>query len=183
MVEIKNNPENHLPRSCFIECEKCGTLKLIGVQCINPITQECELELKYSFNKIENQRIMLKSTELRIGNWINTPEGQKKFTSSMMFGMYNTEVLSVEQFDSRYKPIPLTEDLLINLGAKKYNSIYFITLFKLKAEIHLENFDDIIVPSIKSDYLDLILDEIKYVHQLQNLYFALTSEELKMKEL
>lgn len=71
-----------------------------------------------------------------------------------------------------FKPIPLTEEWLLKFGfEEKYGYI--------KNGVHLN-----------TDYSLFIEDEIgfnewtadcEYVHQLQNLYFALTGEELIIK--
>lgn len=74
------------------------------------------------------------------------------------------------------KPIPLTEKWLESFGFEKIQG------WMWKSGISLRP---------KSEFIDLeyggyILDaydiHIDYVHTLQNLYFALTGEELKLKE-
>jgi hypothetical protein len=70
-----------------------------------------------------------------------------------------------------FEPIPLTEEWLLKLGAKrdKIDNTYYLS----ELEIMLPNF---------FRYKTSIIRRIKYVHQLQNLYFALTGEELKQQE-
>lgn len=118
----------------------------------------------------------MEANELRIGNYIKTKQGVEQFTPFMMFGMYNTEVLSVERFDDRYKPIPLTEEWILDFGLKKekdrsmgFNYTNNSKRFKLvrgNKGYGVKN----------SNYY-----KTKYVHQLQNLYFSLTGEELTIK--
>lgn len=88
------------------------------------------------------------------------------------------------EFVNSHRPILITEEWLINLGFEHYktdkSNVYksgifmfvypFDGRFKGKRMVTLAN--------------ALTLDEnnIKYVHQLQNLYFALTGEELKTQE-
>ncbi len=85
------------------------------------------------------------------------------------------------------QPIPLTEEWLKKIDQySTYGDQKWISLTKLKAELHFEIFTrelhgTEIVTTIKSKFSDLILDPIKYVHQLQNLYFAMTGEELTLK--
>lgn len=71
-----------------------------------------------------------------------------------------------------HNPIQLTEEWLIRFGFEKVNSDYILfkndNLLMLSSSFRLLA-DDGYSMSIK----------IKYVHQLQNLYFALTGEELK----
>lgn len=80
-------------------------------------------------------------------------------------------------------PIPLTEEILLKFGGKPLENGFWISVYNLKAELHFEVFNNTseIVTTIKSQFSDLILDRIKYVHQLQNLYFALTNIELQIK--
>lgn len=115
----------------------------------------------------------MKANELRIGNYIKDP--------------YNKTIrlVSVEKDASMLTPIPLTEEWLVRFGFKKLvNSCsYFITDILYLA---LCNNDFFIVSTEYEDEEPPFLYhpevahklEIKYVHQLQNLYFSLTGEEL-----
>lgn len=83
------------------------------------------------------------------------------------------------------KPIPLTEEWLLKFGFKKVND-NFITI----ESHHYENKNCWIY--LIADGFELELNTLsernnlcrtyKYVHQLQNLYFALTGEELTISE-
>ena len=71
-------------------------------------------------------------------------------------------------------PIPLTEGWLLKFGA--YNSLYmryldfgYFDIYKLNEVWYVEK-------------EGVTLCELKYVHQFQNLYFALTGEELTIKQ-
>jgi len=87
--------------------------------------------------------------------------------------------------------IPLTEEWLLKFGFKKYNketdydSIYE---YKNKKSIMPKSgYFEFAVGFIEDEinvflYSGDCLKHIKYVHQLQNLYFALTNEELKLSE-
>lgn len=71
------------------------------------------------------------------------------------------------------KPIELTEELLLKCGFEKRLSNYE------EAECHdyyLDGFK--YISNSCSWYLHNCTIKIEYVHQLQNLYFALTGEEL-----
>ncbi len=77
---------------------------------------------------------------------------------------------------SQYEPIPLTEEWLMKFGfdIKDKNRLDWV-----KGAFNLErsNEDDSkFCFEVYSHYIPL-----DYVHQLQNLYFALTGEELKLK--
>lgn len=80
------------------------------------------------------------------------------------------------------KPIPLDKEWIEKLGGKTANGTTYISVTNLKAELHFEFFGQEVVTTIKSQFSDLILDPIKYVHNLQNLFFALANDELKYKK-
>ncbi len=67
------------------------------------------------------------------------------------------------------EPIPLTEKWLLDFGFKKFGKDTFY-LGKVKIHHRKRGF------VIAKRYAD-----INYVHQLQNLYFALTKKELTIK--
>ncbi len=119
---------------------------------------------------------MIQAKDLRIGNYIDTaykgkPKQIERITE-IVVDAGNIKGLSY----SSLKPIPLTEEWLIKFGFEIYKGV---------EDIHYShnNFWDI-DRRIGGNYFrcdHLELENIKYVHQLQNLYFALTSEELTIK--
>lgn len=123
----------------------------------------------------------MESNELRIGNLIvhDDDSERQEYVVSITYddetGLRFINGLVSEDI----KPIPLNEDWLIKFGAKKNGDIYHISLSNLKAEIHFEYYPNG-VAVIRSDFAELILDPIEHVHQLQNLYFALTNTELEL---
>jgi len=110
----------------------------------------------------------MKAAELRIGNWINyLGSGEVQIKDAK--ALFN----SMEQFDYPYpkvSPIPLTEEWLIKFGfdGQDYN-LFTIELSRNQFMI------------LKDEWLIVISNNCKYVHQLQNIYFALTGEELTIK--
>jgi len=74
------------------------------------------------------------------------------------------------------KPIPLTEEWLLKFGFEKITEFSFC-FDKFICEYFLQ---DIIVSfRLKYNPADsLFIRDIKYVHELQNIYFALTGSEL-----
>lgn len=110
----------------------------------------------------------MKSNELRIGNLVSK-EGL----------VYEADFITIRMAQN-YKPIPLTEELLLKFGFEEYGDIHDNFMYK-----------DWIWYSLNEKCLDIRRGEshpwtliplsIKYVHQLQNLYFALTGEELTIK--
>jgi hypothetical protein len=106
----------------------------------------------------------MKSTELRIGNYVFDNLG----------GTLKIKGLNIDSDLSHIQPILITEDWLIKLGFEKQMAWTF--------RIHISG----------NHYLIYYLGEkgwsignksysdfnCEYVHQLQNLYFALTNKEL-----
>lgn len=122
----------------------------------------------------------VQANELRIGNFIK----YEHLGNPVKIGA--VDIVHISDNNSNVSPIPLTEEWLVKLGAKKNQlpNCYYISVTNLKAELHFETFSntDEILTRIISHYSDLIFDIIKYVHQLQNLFFALTGEELTIKD-
>jgi hypothetical protein len=118
----------------------------------------------------------MKATELRIGNWIElkdyptTPHWEVESIGNLL--QIGGQLWSIEEF----KPIPLTEEWLVRFGLHKIGDIWE---FWKNSEWHL--YEDggwyLWNGNVRVDCV-----EIKNVHQLQNLYFALTGEELKINE-
>jgi hypothetical protein len=132
-------------------------------------------------------------TELRIGNWVNLYEGR----DSKVTGMTNTGKVwaVVEPYDpacawstSEINPIPLTEDWLKMFGFEKQYGIMTELGFELKCRP--DDTDCVIMIDLEVSIAVIESHDLvqgmtfrfpKHVHQLQNLYFALTGEELELK--
>ena len=121
----------------------------------------------------------MKAAELRIGNWMMGNKPFRLAPNDIPLAYY-TEKTTGEQ---RWKPIPLTEEWLVKLGFKLFNSdwyelqgVEFVSLdFRIstrEVSIHVNDQDE----------MPLCIPTCKHVHQLQNLYFALTGEELTITE-
>ena len=108
----------------------------------------------------------MKAQELRIGNLFID---EKSKTIISVIGLTEQIITFSGHFknDWQAKPIPLTEDWLRKLGVK--DSVWVFELFNNGGEFH-----------ISTENGDWIF--INYVHQLQNLYFALTGDELSIKD-
>ncbi len=127
----------------------------------------------------------MKASEFRIGNLAQTIQGVYKIESVNENEVFICPFLTNESFVvsiEALNPIPLTEEWLLKLGAKKFAGKIYLSITNLKAELHFDVYVDVIVSTLHSDFCELILDEIKYVHQLQNLYFALTNQELTLNK-
>jgi hypothetical protein len=118
----------------------------------------------------------MKANELRIGNLLNHNNGS--MVGSFIVGLIHLEDIIKENPHAReYEPIPLTEEWLLRLGFEKPAHSWNGKIF------HLSQWDA--YPLNWCVAMDkngaVIVHKLKYVHQLQNLYFALTNEELTMK--
>lgn len=117
----------------------------------------------------------MKSNELRIGNYVYLKSKSKEY-----------EILSGQEIDTGtdsedFEPISLTEEWLLKFGFEK-NAGYG-TYDKNKISLY---FGEIMLSDKKGrTYFNswaILEHSPKYVHELQNLYFALTGEELEVSK-
>ena len=118
----------------------------------------------------------MKVNELRIGNWVETPYNESIQIIMVNKGYvmdYFNEMISLDEINA----IPLTEEWLDRFGAEKVNEIseYFDGEDMYSYELYLDGAECLFDRKCNCQPYE----HIKYVHQLQNLYFALTGEELK----
>lgn len=107
----------------------------------------------------------INANELRIGNYLT-------IIGITPIKIDAQRILSISNGDTDYKPIPITEEWLLKFGFVKsdhysggykwHNGMFYI----------LELAKD----AFYCDYT--LIFSVDYVHQLQNLYFALTGTEL-----
>jgi hypothetical protein len=147
----------------------------------------------------------LKATDLRIGNWVVLVKENIYENKDYQLDAY--DIYKASEFDDITEcllPIPLTEEWLIKFGFEKINERTFRIIDKSKdeklgykdernwKELDIIYWEYIAMGSYAKGYKFKWNDEkyvnyqkektIDYVHQLQNLYFALTGEELTIKE-
>jgi len=118
----------------------------------------------------------MKASELRIGNWFKEDILEQTFaqiTAEQILDFYD------DPLDDFYKSTPLTEEWLLKFGFK-YQKTY--NNYAVKAGDYFNSVkqdgEEWIYSNDESNACCYELRSIKYVHQLQNLYFALTGEEL-----
>lgn len=120
---------------------------------------------------------VLKESDLRIGNFIKVISVTKTFDSFITQAKgYDIVRIEEKSFNYwNYEPVILNEDWLLKFGFKKTigssesdftNGVYNIFINSL-GEVNFYFFKE-------GDWYQ----KIDYVHQLQNLYFALTGSEL-----
>jgi hypothetical protein len=110
--------------------------------------------------------------ELRISNWISFDGFKYQCDVDEIIWMRDHDEYS-------YKAIPLTEEWLIKFGFLKE---------ELKTRTYWHNYDIKLIKGYKRDGYPfhlvcniLSVKPIRYVHELQNLHFALTGIELTLK--
>lgn len=112
----------------------------------------------------------MKASDLRIGNWLHSNITNIDF--ELEIGTLSTMIIYGNETGKRIwiSPIPLSEEWLIKFDWNGYNYLHIGSYFNIDSVGHLY---------YRSDYTGI---NIHYVHQLQNLYFALCGEELTIKE-
>ena len=121
---------------------------------------------------------MIKANELRIGNELinGTVVSLSKDDVIVNDGYQNWKQ---SRLTDGFEPYPLTEEWLVKFGfVKRPNSsmvqFWSIDTFNLYHEFYNGDYIE-----LSNYYLEKgSCKQLEYVHQLQNLYFALTGEEL-----
>jgi hypothetical protein len=131
---------------------------------------------------------MINENELRINNWVYA----LKATPSPIQVSFNKDFEIWKTYD--YDPIPITPKILEKCGFKKslhpkldkncwsknFGDLEFIISNKIFLDVYTKY-----NPSYEVRYFDYNFittkKGINYVHQLQNLYFAITGKELEVK--
>lgn len=131
----------------------------------------------------------MEAKELRIGNWVRYDGWHPDLVAkNRPIIPYDTQIEYIElddyegedvyvigsthirAFIDSYSLIPLTEEWLIKFGFERWNDVY--NFYHKLNGVEIENGNIYVGHG----------NEIKYVHQLQNLYFALTGEELNKQD-
>ena len=138
----------------------------------------------------------MKASELRIGNIINgiyynqDDNGEDEemetictvaaldATGDAEYPMFVYDEKQIENF-SDFKPIPLTEEWLLKFGFEK---TIWDNFNSFRLSIGNNDYTIVLYSDGNCEVGDIITCKIEYVNQLQNLYFALTGEELKQQE-
>lgn len=109
----------------------------------------------------------MKASELRINNYLYNDGVVVKIDARTIFDIWDDKGLK------NYKPIPLTEEWLLKFGFEiGYNKTKML-------DVYCKDFGILIERSNGGNFYYKKV-YISSVHQLQNLYFALTGEELTL---
>lgn len=133
---------------------------------------------------------MIQPNELRLGNYVQDRGGKvlkidtfetthngEEYVLKVGQRMFvnGNEVHPLTEYSDYLDPIPLTKDWLTRFGFDKYPNEVWSLLLWSPCLIDRDGYFLFAMHGV-------IVTEIQYVHQLQNLYFALTGEELKLNE-
>ncbi len=117
--------------------------------------------------------------ELRLGNWVQYTHNKqlvkiRQLRTELIEVYHNPKQTGFCSYED-IKPIPLTEEILLKCGFEKINAYAFrkkgfiLNGRKVKDSIgfHFTHYECTV--------------EYQHLHQLQNLYFALTGQELNIE--
>lgn len=129
----------------------------------------------------------MKVNELRIGNIIHYVSSEDEYNViTFIDNKGNVGVDTITGFGSlieEIQGIELTKEWCERLGFvwnTKHNIFYLDTPLEENASLELLWINNNIELSVYDDEDVIFCKSIKYVHQLQNLYFAIKGEELKI---
>lgn len=119
---------------------------------------------------------MIKANELRLSNLVLH---KGKICSVLEIGEEWSRIDNdqLNTRNSEIEPIPLSEEWLVKFGWSEENKTRFIP--PLGFSYFRDGFRLI---NSEEGTFSVFYNKIEYVHQLQNLYFALTGEELTEKK-
>lgn len=140
----------------------------------------------------------MKTNELRIGNWVKVNDPLFGVNTYKVATIRDNGIITLNDNIScsvdNIEPIELTEEVLTKIGFKKERLLISI-LFYLDYETDVDNIirvKYIIYPKAPSllkittsqcrnyECFEFIKRGIKYLHELQNAYYLLTSKELEV---
>ena len=130
----------------------------------------------------------MKASELRIGNYIKLMFNYEDYETIQVT---SDELVSVDKKQADYEPLPLTEEWLYKFGFKdidKGDNDYITYTdpnhdYYLQLDVRRKGGKYSILDNSFNDLRDFSMVDIMYVHQLQNIYFALTNEDLQLKNM
>lgn len=132
----------------------------------------------------------MKANELRIGNWVNLYSGQDAQVTGLtnngrVWCVNNPHYPECAWNTERINPIPLTEEWLLKFGFGRGA----IDMYHAYWHKRVGHYDFCISIAPTGNFYFCLGNEQnssfapkQYVHQLQNLYFALTGKELILNE-
>lgn len=114
----------------------------------------------------------MKANELRIGNYV--------FENGKIKILYSISAETAKDY-SKVKSIPLTKEWLTRLGFRKRNDCEWI-YEKFPILVNCGNHNLVHIIATENTFTMPVQIGGYNVHQLQNLYFSLTGEELQIEK-
>jgi hypothetical protein len=127
----------------------------------------------------------MRATDFRIGNLINYKiidefDKRKQWFEISEIDYDDLRILQIkDEINQDYQPIILTEEWLQKLGfeMKGFYRLKVTSFLELCWKPHDKTLN---IQTEKNGFTED--SKVKYVHELQNLYYALTKKELKIKK-
>ena len=129
----------------------------------------------------------MKVNELRVENWVyNDDNTYSKIEGIRLFGDVVSNEIEIYSKDnvegtlsiSKLSPIPLTEEILLKCGFKNSKSNIITYTYINNPAYYITEIGNCFT-FISCDKIRV--RSIKYLHELQNLFFAITGEELEVE--
>lgn len=122
----------------------------------------------------------MKANELRIGNWVNRGEQPDGF----VIDEYSFSRIENPKHD--YQPIKLNHDWIMRFGFQE------MSLFVYEIDMGISSYRLKVIMPKEGDFVAVLINDLgelsecairsmMHVHQLQNLFFALSGKELTIK--
>lgn len=132
----------------------------------------------------------MKTNELRLGNLV-IYRNQIVKTTGLHYGMFecgcpdDNNWMCTGRISEVY-PIELTEEVLLKIGFEKHDESMNIYAFENERAVvvYVPNRKLLRIEGVENDVLvdrNIRLNNIKYLHELQNAYYLLTGQELEVK--
>lgn len=132
---------------------------------------------------------MIKASELRIGNWVESNSTNCLFSKGFIkvdFDVFNK--INLAKCEKELYPVILNEKIILNSGFEKQGKSFvksihghglkkLVLTFNILKNRWIVAFADYYTGNEKTELFPF---EIVYVHQLQNLYFEISREELNL---
>ena len=126
----------------------------------------------------------MKATELRLGNCVKIGNIYTKIEGISTWDNLIQNSMFAERELNEFEPIPLTEEILLKCEGYKQNYGFEIND---NTQLDFVITNDGVYPFITQDGefsrqlpSQVNLERIQHLHQLQNLFFALTGDELEI---
>ena len=119
---------------------------------------------------------MIKANELRIGNFYDHKGRIEQATVNTIAEVWDAE-------RTWCKPIPITEEWLLRFGFEKVDVDFSIEIGRQGFSVSKAQDDDLVLLFREDVGLNYnALKFIDHIHELQNIIFALTDQELQLQD-